>query len=310
MDGLQYDIISIPLASVQISYGQKNISVTSAPLQIILDQTVDYIALPSNIIGQIYPYLGTTFDSAAFAAFLPCSMQSNATTIDFMFGSTVFAIPMSRLVATYNATTCYFNIIPSNASGLNEIAMGTVFTESAYIVYDFSHNQVSLAPIDTQSSTSNITLIGPNGISTLIGTGPGTNNASSTPPPTNTLTTTQGLSTRAKVGIEGGTGGAGLLLLALAGFFLYRRKRRGTNHAEPLALKPQSQMGNSTSLTGRPLELYSSESLYESVSNGVPRSSHRSEQSPIYEIGSGRWSRYAIAQTNVPEPTELDSTER
>jgi hypothetical protein len=102
--------------------------------------------------------MGTTFDRVAFAAFLPCSMQSNTVTIDFMFGSTVFAIPMSRLVATYNATTCYFNIIPSNASGLDEITMGTVFTDSAYIVYDFSHNQVSLAPIDTQSSTSNITV--------------------------------------------------------------------------------------------------------------------------------------------------------
>jgi hypothetical protein len=306
MDDLQYDLLTIPLASVQISYGQANTTVTSTPLQIILDPTTEYIGLPSDVIDPIYAYMGTSYDSDSFAAFVPCSMRGNTTTIDFTFGSAVFAIPMSRLVVAYNATICNFKIIPGNESGLNEFAVGTAFTDSAYIVYDFSHNQVSLAPTNTQSIASNITLIGPNGVGTLTGTGPGsstTSNRNNTSPPIHRPTGSPGLSAGAKAGIGVGAAIGGLLLLALAGYLFFRGRRRSTDHGEPLPSKSQPQMGNPTSPTSPPSELYSPKSLDGSGSDGVPRASYYSGQPTVYEIDSNQ---HTIPRKVVPERREFD----
>jgi hypothetical protein len=239
MDNYDYRYATITMNGLGLSLNGKHVSVSDGPLQVLPDSGATEIYLPNTTAYQISANFGAVYEYGVFV--VHCSYKSNATTLDFLFGSTTISVSMDELITSYNSTLCYLNILPTNAS----LTLGLAFLRSAYIVYDFSNNQVSLAPTNPGSTTDNVTIIGPNGIS---GAGfVGTNTSSTTsstpssttaPPASTSSTSPTGLTTGAKIGIGVGVPLGVIALLAVGAFFLLRRRDHHNPEGAPVSALP------------------------------------------------------------------------
>ena len=224
MDNLNYDYATITMAGLSLSYNYDKISISDGPLQVSPDSGATEINLPNATAYRIFSNFGAIYEDST--AWINCRYTTNATTLDFLFGSTTISVPMSELIRSYNATACYLLIQPTSAS----LSLGLAFLRSTYIVYDFSNNQISLAPTNPGATTDNVTVIGPNGIpgGGFVGTPstpPAPANSTTPPAPTNSTSPT-GLTTGAKIGIGVGVPLGIIALLGVGAFFLFGRRHQ------------------------------------------------------------------------------------
>ena len=160
----------------------------------------------------------------------------NATTLDFTIGSTTISVPLGDLlIANPGAPknkSCVVLLGSSDDLGLS--LLGIAFIRQSYIVYDFSHNQLSFAQANFNTTTNNVTAIGPNGVIGLQGVTVGS------PTGSTSAGTPYGLSTGAKAGIGGGVAVGALLLLGVIAFlFLRRRRNRRRQAVSTSFVKPE-----------------------------------------------------------------------
>ena len=197
MNNLNYRYTIVVLSRLGLSFDNKYIPLSHGSMQVIPDVGSTAIMLPNPIAYQVYAELGVSYDGTN--AWIDCSQFSNATTLDFVFGSTTISVPMSEFVVGINDTTCTFFLHPTVD---NSTTLGIAFLRRAYVVYDYSNNQLSIAPTNPGSATDNITVIGQNGVSGLGFVGTGSRNPTSnttTPPSSASSMTTHphaGLTTR------------------------------------------------------------------------------------------------------------------
>ena len=330
MDNLQYDLVSIDLQGVQLTLGDNTtIPLEDGLLEVSPDSGTTGILLPNNITNAIYAHIGATYDDSEGVAFVDCAKVDNATTLDFIFGSTTIAISVKDLILpnlggpTTGNMSCPLDIFPSDSLGTSII--GIAFLRQVYIVYDFSHNQVSLAKANLHSTTNNVTAIGPNGVTGLSGVianSPTTTNSTTTNP---TAAASHGLSTGAKAGTGVGVALGVLILFAIATFFAIRRRRqsREATKKEPLSpnlpmpgdgyIKPEleaspgyrpSELENSTAIAVPPAELEAPLAVHELSPTGLQELS--SGQPVGSELGSDR--PVSIGRQQVPRRKPLPSS--
>jgi len=154
----------------------QTLSSNSLPTAVLLDSGTTLTYLPDQVTQAIFNEVGAQYDPAAGAAYVPCSLMNNATTIDFTFSSPVISIPMKELVLyprtnaggspiTFKDGTpaCIFGISPAGGS---TAVMGDTFIRSAYVVYDIANNEISLAQTNFNSTETHILEIsaGPSGV--------------------------------------------------------------------------------------------------------------------------------------------------
>ena len=235
LPALQYEYVSIKLDSVSATTATGTTQFDNSSTYMNIDAGTTSLYFPDDIFTQIVQSLGASFDGTNLVHSRGTSY--NDSTLDFTFGSITFQIPLDHLSHPYNDThdvIYVFNSTTSDGTG----TLGVPFLRQAYTVYDYSHNQISLAPV-LQSQKSNVTLIQENGVAGLISTGESASSAqpskpsgTSTPTGSGASSSTpskHGLSTSSKIGIGVGVGiGVPLLLGLAAGFFLMRRRKRGT----------------------------------------------------------------------------------
>jgi Eukaryotic aspartyl protease len=256
MDNYDYHYATITMDSLALSLNGKHVTVSDGPMQVSPDSGATEIYLPTKAANRIFVNFGAVYDYEYSVAVVDCGYKSNATTLDFIFGSTTISVPMNELFTTYNATLCYLNIQPTNAS----LSFGLAFLRSTYVVYDFSNNQVSLAPTNPGITTDNVTVIGPNGISGagFIGTGPSSTTSSApnnttSPAAATSSTSPSGLTTGAKIGIGVGVPLGVIALLAVGAVFVFRHRRQPRNNntevpqASPLPPKSEPYSSHRTS---------------------------------------------------------------
>lgn len=152
----------------RLQLGSKNIGGDLA-LAVLLDTGSSLTYLPDTIVQAIYTEVGAQFDSDQGAAYVPCSLARNTTTMDFSFSSPTIRVDMNELVLDLITSSgrrptfqngvpaCLFGIAPAG-SGTN--VLGDTFLRSAYVVFDLDNNQISLAPTKFNSTTSSIKEIG------------------------------------------------------------------------------------------------------------------------------------------------------
>ncbi|KAK3380018.1 aspartic peptidase domain-containing protein [Lasiosphaeria ovina] len=138
-------------------------------LGVLLDTGSSLTYLPDAVVQDIYNDVGAQYDSEQGAAYVPCSLARNTSTMDFTFSSPTISVDMNELVldlVTSSGTrptfqngvpACLFGIAPAG-SGTN--VLGDTFLRSAYVVYDLDNNQISLAPTKFNSTASNVVEIG------------------------------------------------------------------------------------------------------------------------------------------------------
>ena len=136
---------------------------------VLLDSGSSLTYLPNAITEAIYEQVDAQYDSSEGAAYVPCSLANNSTTIDFTFSSPTISVPMNELVIAVSASNgrqltfsdgtpaCLFGIAPAGSS---TSVMGDTFIRSAYLVYDLANNEISIAQTNFNATTTNVMEIG------------------------------------------------------------------------------------------------------------------------------------------------------
>jgi hypothetical protein len=167
---------TLPIQKVNGGYSEFLITLTSVSLgsttiasnqaiAVLLDSGSSLTYLPNTITAAIYEQVNAQYDSTEGTAFVPCSLAKNTTTLDFTFTSPTISVPMDELVLSITTSNgqqptfsdgtaaCLFGIAPA---GTFNPVLGDTFIRSAYLVYDLSNNQISIAQTNFNATTSNI----------------------------------------------------------------------------------------------------------------------------------------------------------
>ncbi|KAI0526577.1 aspartic-type endopeptidase [Xylaria bambusicola] len=134
-------------------------------LAVLLDSGSSLTYLPDEFVETIYERVNAQYDEGAGAAYVPCALENNASTLDFTFSSPTISVEMGELVLdlvtssgrrprfTNGEEACLFGIAPAG-EGTN--VLGDTFLRSAYVVYDIDNNQISLAQTKFNATNSNV----------------------------------------------------------------------------------------------------------------------------------------------------------
>jgi Eukaryotic aspartyl protease len=132
---------------------------------VLLDSGSSLTYLPDAMTEAIYEQVSAQYSSSDGAAFVPCSLADNTTTLNFTFSSPTISIPMNELVLPATTTNgrplveadgtkvCLFGIAPA---GSTTAVLGDTFIRSAYLVYDLANNEISIAQTTFNTSASNV----------------------------------------------------------------------------------------------------------------------------------------------------------
>jgi hypothetical protein len=164
--GGEYAEFLITLTEVALG---STVIASNQALAVLLDSGTSLTYLPDTMAEAIYQVVGAQYDSAQGAAYVPCSLSSNSTTLDFTFSSPTISVTMDELVIPFSTGSggsvtfpdgtpaCLFGI---GLAGSGSSVLGDTFLRSAYVVYDLSNNEISIAQTKFNATSSNVVEIG------------------------------------------------------------------------------------------------------------------------------------------------------
>lgn len=132
---------------------------------VLMDSGSSLTYLPDAMAEAIYEQVSAQYDSQEGAAYIPCSMASNSSTLGFTFSSPTIQVSMEELVIEISSTSgkpltfsdgeraCLFGIAPAGSS---TPVLGDTFIRSAYLVYDLANNEISIAQTNFNATTNNV----------------------------------------------------------------------------------------------------------------------------------------------------------
>lgn len=130
---------------------------SNSPIPVLLDSGSSLSYLPTTYADAIFQVFNAEYDSNAGAAVVDCNMANSDDTVDFDFSGQTISVPMSEVVIVdgYRRGTpvCILGI--SDAGDTTSV-LGDTFLRSAYVVYDLSNNQISVAPTKFNSTQSSV----------------------------------------------------------------------------------------------------------------------------------------------------------
>lgn len=142
---------------------------TTLPVNVVLNSGSLFTYLPTALVDDIWKalqYAGSSKQGGTVTAFVDCRLATSGITVDFVFGSVQISIPLSGLLFDFNVykqtdrqgnQVCALKIRPADDGNY---VLGLSFFEVAYIVFDLTNNQISLAPAVRGVSESNIIEVG------------------------------------------------------------------------------------------------------------------------------------------------------
>ncbi|GAE00272.1 hypothetical protein ATEG_05628 [Paecilomyces variotii No. 5] len=169
-DGAFVEFI-IALTGLSLSNSSGNHSYDSGlPSAVLLDSGSSLTYLPDAIVASLYNDLQATYDSSSQTAYVPCDLANQDMQLSFTFTKPQINVDMSELVIdpgensdgsrpTFSDGTpaCIFGVAPA---GDSTAVLGDTFLRSAYVVYDLSNNEISLANTNFNSTKTHILEIG------------------------------------------------------------------------------------------------------------------------------------------------------
>jgi hypothetical protein len=152
----------------EVTLGTETIASNQA-VAALLDSGSSLTYLPDAMTEAIYESVDAQYDSQEGAAYVPCSLASNSSTLSFTFTTPTISVPMNELVIqvstssskqltfTDGTAACLFGIAPSGSS---TAVLGDTFIRSAYLVFDLSNNEISIAQTNFNATSTNVVEIG------------------------------------------------------------------------------------------------------------------------------------------------------
>ncbi|KIW71031.1 hypothetical protein PV04_03249 [Phialophora macrospora] len=188
-DKYEGELATVPILSTSGQYFELTIALTgvanagtdlssssSLPAAVLLDSGATLTYLPNDITQEIYNAVQAVYQTDVGAAYAPCTLASSAATVDYTFSGVTIKVPYDELFLSAGTNNfgqpitfadgeeaCLFGIAPAQ-DGI--AVLGDTFLRSAYVVYDLSNNEISLAQTVFNSTTDNVQMItmGDNGV--------------------------------------------------------------------------------------------------------------------------------------------------
>ena len=124
---------------------------------VLLDSGSSLMYLPDQVASALYQTFDAQYDSSQGAAFVDCDLANQQGSIDFDFSGVKISVPLNELVITAAISrgrpVCIFGVGPA---GDSLSVLGDTFLRSAYVVYDLSNNEISLAQTNFNATSSSI----------------------------------------------------------------------------------------------------------------------------------------------------------
>ncbi|KAL4958816.1 pepsin-like aspartic protease [Aspergillus stella-maris] len=161
-----YSELVIALTGISLNTTSANQALTSSalPVAVLLDSGSSLSYLPDSVIEKLYHELGVTYEPSTGAGYAPCSLAQDNTNITFTFSTPQISVGIDELVIdagdlsfSSGERACIFGLVPA---GDSTAVLGDTFLRSAYVVYDLTQNEISLAKTNFNSTGSNVLEIG------------------------------------------------------------------------------------------------------------------------------------------------------
>ena len=168
----------VALDGAWVNANGKNQTVLTDQAFVLLDSGSTLSYLPNDAANAIIDAVGAQYNSKQQLAFCSCDLANSSSVVGFSFagGQKVITASMTDMVlegGISQSLDCTFGIVPQNAtsSGGASYTLGDTFIRNAYVVYDISNNQISLAQTDQTATDSNVMEIsnGTNGVPDVTG---------------------------------------------------------------------------------------------------------------------------------------------
>ena len=134
-----------------------NQTVFTSPIPVLLDSGSSLSYLPTSYAQAVFTIFSAQYDPTSGAAVVNCNLMNTDATVDFEFSGQTIRVSMSELVIIdgyhHNQPICILGI---SDVGDSTAVLGDTFLRSAYVVYDLSNNQISIAPTNFNSTSSSI----------------------------------------------------------------------------------------------------------------------------------------------------------
>lgn len=139
-------------------------SSASLPVAVLLDSGSSLTYLPDSLVKDIYDDFGVVYEPSSGVGFVPCNLAMNDTSITYTFSSPTITVDVKELILESGplyfrdgTRACPFGIVPA---GDSTAVLGDTFLRSAYVVYDLSNNEISLANTNFNPTSDDILEIG------------------------------------------------------------------------------------------------------------------------------------------------------
>lgn len=153
-------IIALTGVSLNTKSRDRHLSSGALPAAVLLDSGSSLSYLPDSIADEIYREIGVTYEPSTGAGYIPCSLAQNDINITFTFSSPEVTVGIKELIIdggglrfSNGDRACIFGIVPA---GDSTAVLGDTFLRSAYVVYDLTNNEISLAQTRFNSTKSSI----------------------------------------------------------------------------------------------------------------------------------------------------------
>ncbi|KAJ6120225.1 hypothetical protein N7523_004505 [Penicillium sp. IBT 18751x] len=157
-------IIALTAVALTNSSGTNNYSSSALPAAALLDSGSSLTYLPDGIVEDIYNDLGVIYESSEGVGYVPCNLAEKKVNISYTFSSPTIHVSVRELILDAGDLyfrngdrACVFGIVPAGGS---TPVLGDTFLRSAYVVYDLTNNEISLANTNFNSTSNNILEIG------------------------------------------------------------------------------------------------------------------------------------------------------
>jgi hypothetical protein len=157
-------IIALTGVSLDTEARKHTVSSNALPAAVLLDSGSSLSYLPDSIAEKIYDDLGIIYEPSTGAGYAPCNLAQHNINVTFTFSSPEIAVGIDELIIdagdlrfSNGERACIFGLVPA---GDSTAVLGDTFLRSAYVVYDLTNNEISLAKTNFNSTKSNILEIG------------------------------------------------------------------------------------------------------------------------------------------------------
>lgn len=172
-----YQELIVKLGSV--SYAGR----TSPPCDALVDTGSPFVYLQNEIVQALRDAVNAEYDEKGNNHYVSCKLKGSKDTIKFSFGGTTVKVPLGSFVLAPDPDLpfsspktgeilCGWGILTINPDAGRQSVLGTNFLRSAYVVFDLSNNEISIAQA-SYSSGSRVVEIPRGGVTALdiVGTG-------------------------------------------------------------------------------------------------------------------------------------------